>query len=160
MTDLWADYESPGCFDELMNENGRPRAHCRRVVNQLQRLSAEEAEARRAAAELSIREMGVSFTVYSQAGNIDRAWPFDLIPRVITAKHWQRVRKGLIQRSRALNCFIQDVYNKQRILADGIVPAELVLDSPNFKEPCRGVSPPRQTWGPHLWCRPRARSRR
>ena len=90
--------------------------------------------------------MGVSFTVYSQGNNIDRAWPFDLIPRVIPGKAWHKVRLGLMQRSRALNCFIHDVYNEQRILAEGLVPAELVLNSPNFKQACVGVNPPQQTW--------------
>jgi hypothetical protein len=90
-------------------------------VRLLQRAADEdELAARRAAAEVAIREMGISFTVYSEAGNIDRAWPFDLIPRVITAREWAKVRRGLEQRSRALNLFINDVYNKQKIFADGV----------------------------------------
>ena len=74
-----------------------------------------------------MREMGVSFTIYSEGENIDLAWPFDLIPRIIPASTWRSVSAGLIQRNRALNLFIDDVYNAQRILKDGIVPAETVL---------------------------------
>ncbi|MEM7220608.1 MAG: circularly permuted type 2 ATP-grasp protein [Pseudomonadota bacterium] len=142
----WQGYRSPGCYDELIRDDGRTRPIARRLVRQLGRLSGAELAARQAAADLSIREMGISFTVYSDAGNIDRAWPFDLIPRVIPAKEWRSVAVGLAQRTRALNAFIHDVYNRQKILADGIVPAELVLDSPNFREACRDVQPAHQVW--------------
>ena len=90
--------------------------------------------------------MGISFTVYSDEGNIDRPWPFDLIPRVVRASDWKQVSEGLKQRSKALNCFINDVYNEQKILADGVVPAEPVLDSPNFLEACCGVKPAFGVW--------------
>ena len=73
--------------------------------------------------------MGISFTVYTESGNIDRAWPFDLIPRIIRAREWRKVSAGLKQRSRALNAFIEDVYNEQRILREGIVPGELIEQS-------------------------------
>ncbi|MCL4103887.1 UNVERIFIED_CONTAM: hypothetical protein GTU68_034749 [Idotea baltica] len=90
--------------------------------------------------------MGISFTIYTEGKNIDRAWPFDIIPRVIPAKGWDKVSLGLTQRTRALNCFIDDIYNKQKILADGIVPAEIVLDSGNYKHPCAGMSPRYGAW--------------
>ena len=99
-----------------------------------------------AAAELAIRQMGISFTIYTEGRNIDRAWPFDIIPRVIRAEDWQRVSKGLIQRSRALNAFIDDIYNKQSILSDKIVPAEIVLDSGNYKPQCEGMKPKHGAW--------------
>jgi uncharacterized circularly permuted ATP-grasp superfamily protein len=112
----------------------------------LQGLSPEVMHTRRAAAELAIREMGVSFTIYSQGENIDRAWPFDIIPRIIPAREWDKVRRGLIQRSRALNRFIADIYNKQTILADGVIPANIVLESDNYKPQCEGVSPIYGAW--------------
>jgi len=115
-------------------------------VRQFKKLSVEELEGRQRAAELSIRDMGISFTVYSDSGNIDRSWPFDIIPRVITAKEWQLVSAGLIQRCRALNHFIHDIYNRQRILADGIIPADLVLEAGNYKPQCKGVKPAYDTW--------------
>ena len=90
--------------------------------------------------------MDISFTVYTEGSNIDRAWPFDIIPRPIRAKDWKAVSTGLAQRTRALNCFINDVYNEQKILADGIVPAETVLESGNYKPQCRGVKPRFGTW--------------
>jgi uncharacterized circularly permuted ATP-grasp superfamily protein len=146
MNNRWKNYRADGFFDELITENGNPRQVARPAVNLLRELPDDEIDARRAAADMAIREMGVSFTVYTEAGNIDRAWPFDLIPRVITAREWAKVRRGLEQRSRALNMFIDDVYNRQRIFADGVVPAETVLESSNFKEQCLGASPRFGVW--------------
>lgn len=146
MNKSWDNYRADAFYDELVASSGQPRVAARRVVNLLQSLSEEEMFSRRAAAELAIREMGVSFTIYSEGKNIDRAWPFDIIPRVIPARDWARVSLGLAQRTRALNCFIDDIYNRQQILADGLMPAEIVLDSGNYKPQCAGVSPRYGAW--------------
>jgi uncharacterized circularly permuted ATP-grasp superfamily protein len=146
MNKSWKFYQSGDFFDELITPKGQPRVAARQAVKLLQSLPAEEMNARRAAAELAIKEMGISFTVYTEGGNIDRAWPFDIIPRVIPAKDWAAVSTGLIQRSRALNCFIDDIYNAQSILKDGVVPAEIVLDSPNYRPECAGISPRYGVW--------------
>ncbi|MEM1111621.1 MAG: circularly permuted type 2 ATP-grasp protein [Pseudomonadota bacterium] len=146
MNKSWKAYHSGDFYDELITPNGTARVAARRAVKHLQSLSHEEMDARRAAAEATIREMGISFTVYTEKGNIDRAWPFDIIPRVITAREWQRVSAGLIQRCRALNRFIDDVYNRQRILKDGVVPADLVLESTNYKPQCEGIKPRHGVW--------------
>ncbi len=146
MEQSWKRYSAGEYYDELITAKGSPRQVARPAVKLLREMAPDDLDARRAAAEMAIREMGISFTVYSEAGNIDRAWPFDLIPRVITAKEWEEVRRGLEQRSRALNLFINDVYNEQRIFADGVVPAETVLESSNFKQQCMGVKPPYGVW--------------
>ena len=147
MKDQWEQYPvTEHIFDELITQKRRPRGAARRLVSRLKKFSVAEIQARVAAAELSIREMGISFTVYSQAGNIDRAWPFDIIPRVIPATEWEKVSAGLTQRMRALNMFIHDVYNGQEILNDGIVPKDLVLKSAGFKEQCIGMQPAHNTW--------------
>ena len=146
MNNSWKSYQTGDYFDELITDKGRPRLAARRAVNMLQELPTEEMSARRSAAELAIREMGISFTIYSEGKNIDRAWPFDIIPRVISGKDWARVSRGLAQRTRALNAFIDDIYNKQRILKDGILPADIVLDSGNYKPQCAGMSPRFGVW--------------
>jgi len=146
MTKGWKGYKAGGFYDELITGKGSPRTAARQALRLLQSLPEEDMDSRRQSADLAIREMGISFTVYTEGGNIDRAWPFDIIPRIITGKEWAQVSRGLQQRSRALNCFIDDVYNEQRILADGIVPADIVLDSPNFKAPCVGMSPRYGAW--------------
>ncbi|MEQ8515315.1 MAG: circularly permuted type 2 ATP-grasp protein [Chromatocurvus sp.] len=142
----WGDYNAGGFYDELFTPKGRPRVAARQAVNLLGKLPVGELGARRTAAEVAIREMGISFTVYTEGGNIDRAWPFDIIPRIITAREWRDVSRGLAQRSRALNCFIDDIYNRQKILADGKVPADIVLESPNYKAACAGASPRFGVW--------------
>lgn len=146
MNKSWKNYRTVGFFDELIADSGRPRTAARGIAKFLQRLPDEEMYSRRAAADLAIREMGVSFTVYTEGKNIDRAWPFDIIPRVIPARDWTRVSLGLIQRTRALNCFIDDIYNEKRILSDGILPADIVLESDNYKPQCAGVSPRYGAW--------------
>ena len=146
MSNAWSQYPWADAYDELISSNGAPRVSARRLLNLLAALDETELAERCAAAERSIREMGISFTVYSDEGNIDRAWPFDLIPRVIRAKDWKKVSAGLQQRSRALNRFINDVYNEQKILKDGIVPAETVLGSRNYLQACQGVRPSHGVW--------------
>ncbi|MDH4039780.1 MAG: circularly permuted type 2 ATP-grasp protein [Gammaproteobacteria bacterium] len=149
MNKSWNSYHSHNggdYFDELITATGTPRPEARHAVRLLQDLSSTEMAARRGAAELAIREMGISFTIYSEGKNIDRAWPFDIIPRIISDREWQQVSRGLAQRTRALNCFIDDIYNRQKILADGLLPAEIVLESGNYKPQCAGVSPRYGAW--------------
>jgi len=122
-----------------------PRPGCGGVVEYLDLLGDDLLERQRAA-ELAIASMGISFTVYSEKGNIDRAWPFDVIPRVIEIEEWNRVSEGLIQRLRALNLFIGDLYGEAKVLADGIVPEEIIKGSPNYRPECIGVTPPLGTW--------------
>ena len=146
MKQNWKEYPSDKAYDELVSPKGSPRVVARRLLNLVASMERSELAERCAAAERSIREMGISFTVYSDKGNIDRSWPYDLIPRVIRASDWKKVSIGLKQRSRALNRFIDDIYNKQRILKDGVVPAETVLESKNFLEPCMRVRPAHGVW--------------
>ena len=146
MNKSWKSYTTGEFFDELITPAGQPRVAARRAVNLLQQLSNEERSGRREAAELAIREMGISFTIYSEGKNIDRSWPFDIIPRVIPARDWAKVSRGLAQRTRALNCFIDDIYNKQKILFDDVLPADIVLDSGNYKPQCANVSPRHGVW--------------
>ncbi|MGE3619815.1 MAG: circularly permuted type 2 ATP-grasp protein [Acidimicrobiia bacterium] len=131
-----------------MLDRGAPRPGCAGVVEYLDRLGEGLAE-RQQAAELAIASMGISFTVYSEKGNIDRSWPFDVIPRVIPVGEWRRVSRGLLQRLQALNMFIDDLYGEARVLDDGIVPPEIVLGSPNHRPECVGVRPPQAIWA-HL----------
>jgi uncharacterized circularly permuted ATP-grasp superfamily protein len=84
--------------------------------------------------------------VYDDGRGIDRAWPFDLIPRIIDAAEWRRIERGLCQRLRALNMFIDDLYNDRRVLRDGVFPAELLTDSVNFRPECIGVQPKFGVW--------------
>ncbi|GAB3371191.1 circularly permuted type 2 ATP-grasp protein [Spongiibacter taiwanensis] len=148
----WSQYPKGDFFDEMISDKGNPRAASRRIVSALSKLSGEELESRRVAADRTVRDMGVSFTVYMDGSNIDRAWPFDLIPRVIGEVEWKRTEEGLKQRVKALNMFINDVYHDQQIFKDGVVPDYLLKDSKNFRPECVGVNPPRGVWAHICGC--------
>jgi len=114
----------------------------------LSRMNDAELSERRTAAELAIRAMGITFTVYSgsESGGIDREWPFDVIPRLILKSEWDQVCLGLKQRVKALNLFIDDIYHDQQILNDGVVPRIYIDNSRDFRPECIGVSPPHGMW--------------
>lgn len=140
------DYITPSGFDEMFDAQGRPRPAARGLCEFFSQLSEEELDIRREAVHALIMSMGITFTVYSDAGNIDRAWPFDLVPRVIERKEWERIETGLKQRLVALNLFINDLYNEQKIVRDGVFPIDLLADSRNFRPQCKGITPPFGVW--------------
>jgi uncharacterized circularly permuted ATP-grasp superfamily protein len=136
----------PDVFDELVAPDGSPRPAAVALVEHLRALEPAELRERQNLAEIDILAQGITFTVYSDGRGIDRAWPFDIIPRVIAASEWRRIEAGLMQRLRAINHFIDDLYHDQRIVADGVFPAELLDHSVNFRPECRGVSPAHGVW--------------
>jgi len=142
----WKSYHPGDFYDELISSPGRPRKAARTLARYLASLKPEEIERRKASVLAAIKTMGISFTVYSDAGNIDREWPFDIIPRIITASEWNVTRAGLEQRLRALNLFINDVYNKGLILKDRVVPRDLIMESGNFRKECKGIQPRFGVW--------------
>ncbi len=147
MTIRWGSYKVKDLYDEMLRASGRPRPAALALSNYLRSLKDSEIEEYKMGAESAIHVMGVSFTVYiEEEGSIDRAWPFDIIPRIIDKKEWQHVEAGLKQRVQALNLFIDDLYHKQRIVKDKIFPAELLEDSKNFRPECIGANPPLGVW--------------
>ena len=133
-------------FDELLTKSGNARRASRLIVKWLNQATKEEIKERSDAAVLTVKEMGISYTVYSEGSNLDRAWPFDIVPRIISATEWTKVQEGLIQRTKALNHFIHDVYNENRILREKIIPEELILNSPNYRKECIGIKPKHKIW--------------
>jgi uncharacterized circularly permuted ATP-grasp superfamily protein len=143
----WDHYPATASFDELIGPGGTPRIAARALIEFLSALGPEELAARQKAAEVAIRSMGITFTVYhEEGGSIDRAWPLDIIPRVIALDEWRRIEAGLQQRAQALNLFIDDIYHEQRIIRDGIFPREHLANSANYRAQCAGVEPPLRIW--------------
>ncbi|HES76377.1 MAG TPA: circularly permuted type 2 ATP-grasp protein, partial [bacterium] len=133
------NYPKSAFYDELIDEHGVPRPTAKALCAHLDEQSAEELRARREAIDAAIMTMGISFTVYSDAGNIDRAWPFDLIPRIVPEGEWRQIDAGLKQRLRALNMFIEDIYNEQDIIREGVFPADVLEGSANYLSACEGM---------------------
>ena len=135
-----------GAWDELLYADGSSRPAAAEIVAQLHALGSGELQSRQDLADLDILTMGITFTVHSDDRGIDRAWPFDVVPRVIDAYEWSVLEAGLIQRLQALNRFIDDVYNEQRIVDDGVFPKEVLAGSVNLRPECRGVHPAFGVW--------------
>ena len=146
MNSIWKNYKTETAYDELMCSEFQPRPISYRLCQYLNSLNKSDIDKRKIAAELAILEMGITFTVYSDEGNIDRAWPFDIIPRVICAKEWRSIEKGLKQRLKALNCFIADIYDKQSFIKAGKMPGEIITSSKNFRKECIGMKPRHNVW--------------
>lgn len=139
-------YAVGAAYDELIDSNGTPRPAAEALFTWLSSIGKEELQARREAVDAAIMTMGITFTVYSEGENIDRAWPFDVIPRIMARSEWRRIEAGLKQRLTALNLFIDDLYNRQSIIKDGIFPAELLAGSKNFRPQCVGLKPRFGAW--------------
>ena len=112
-----------GAWDELLAPDGSARQAAAELVAQLRLLGPSELQARQDLADLDILAMGITFTVRSDDRGIDRAWPFDVVPRIIDADEWETLEAGLVQRLRALNHFIDDIYGHdaalEKVLAKG-----------------------------------------
>jgi len=141
-TGLLEDYEPGGFYCELFGAAKMPAPHTRTVRERIDGLSLAELRRRAQAAEHELFNLGVTFTVYTDREQIDRILPFDVIPRVLAAAEWETIERGVVQRVTALNRFIEDIYHEQRILRDGVVPADLVLGNANFRPQMRGLKVP------------------
>ncbi|MDJ0806659.1 MAG: circularly permuted type 2 ATP-grasp protein [Gammaproteobacteria bacterium] len=140
-------FEKSEFYDELITSKGNARAYARKLISYLKKLDKEELDQRQQAADLAIKQMGVTFRVYTEEeGSIDRAWPFDIIPRMIQKKEWDQIELGLKQRVEALNLFIDDLYHAQRIVKDKVFPPEVLAESVNFRKQCMGIDPPLGIW--------------
>ena len=137
---------SPQIFDELLTQKNRARPGLGDLAKFLRRSSLKELNERRHDAELAIRTMGITFTVYSEGENIDREWPFDIIPRTILNSEWQKIELGLKQRLAALNHFITDLYNEEKIIKDKVIPRDILATSKDFRKECIGVTPQFGVW--------------
>jgi uncharacterized circularly permuted ATP-grasp superfamily protein len=143
---LLAGYDPGSLFCEMLRPGQEPHPALALLLERLRQMPIEALRRRAADAERDLLERGITFTVYSDATAIDRILPFDLIPRVITAEEWSTLEAGVIQRVRALNLFLYDVYHEQKILADGIIPRGLVLGNAAYSQAMVGFEPPFRTY--------------
>ena len=133
-------------YDEMFDSAATPRAHYASLHESLIELGPEELERRDKVADLTMRQQGITFTVYGRDQGVERIIPFDPIPRLIAPAEWDRIERGLKQRVRALNLFIHDVYHERLILKDRIVPPELVFGATGYRRECVGLQVPRDVY--------------
>jgi uncharacterized circularly permuted ATP-grasp superfamily protein len=139
-------YDLGGFFDEWMAAAGIPRPEARMLVRMMESLPDGDLQRRQEAAERAFRVMGITFAVYGHRDGAEKVWPFDLLPRLIARDEWDRIERGLKQRIQALNMFLADVYGRQRIVRDCVVPEDVVRTARSFRPACVGLRPPGGIW--------------
>jgi uncharacterized circularly permuted ATP-grasp superfamily protein len=141
-TELFHKYPLIGnTWDEMYDEE-RVRGHYQNVFDSLSSIAADELSKKEELAKSLFMSQGITFTVYSSGEGIEKIFPFDIIPRIITASEWDFIERGIKQRLLALNLFLKDVYHQQFILKDGIVPMDLIYSCPHYLREMQGVNVP------------------
>ncbi len=135
-----------GFYDGIYDASGRPRQSCSEIASFIERRSIDTVQAVQRDAELSLLNQGITFTVYGDERGTEKIFPLDVIPRIVTANRWARIEQGLQQRIHALNLLLGDLYGDQKILRDGTIPTDLVLDSPDFCRTMMGLQVPRDVY--------------
>src|SRR6516165_2289222 len=143
---LFQGYSLGDAYDEMFDGELRPRPHYQVLYRRLRSLPPEEFRRRKAMTELSMLQDGVGFTVYRQEEGIERVWPMDPIPRIIPAREWELIERGLTQRVTALNLFLKDIYHDQFILRDRVVDPRLVYEGTYFRREFMHAPVPRDIY--------------
>jgi uncharacterized circularly permuted ATP-grasp superfamily protein len=133
-------------YDEMFSAEGAVRGHYARVLETFTSLPADEIRRRKHSADVSFLNQGITFSLYGHEEGAERIFPYDLLPRVITAAEWTRIERGLAQRITALNVFLRDIYHQGHILADGAIPREVVYSCKQFRRQMRGLHVPRNVY--------------
>lgn len=139
-------YEPGDFYDELFIAKGQPRPEAKLLIERINSLSPGELAMRQQAAQTALIKLGATFNVYGDNQGTERVFPFDIIPRIVSASEWEWLEKGLKQRIHALNLFIADIYSEQKIIKDGVIPSDLIESSQGFLKPCIGLQPPQGIW--------------
>ncbi|HLF79042.1 MAG TPA: circularly permuted type 2 ATP-grasp protein, partial [Dehalococcoidia bacterium] len=143
---LFTGYDTGDWYDELFGLDGRPRPEAEMLISIIESQPDGEFGRLQETANAALVNLGITFNVYSDGAGVERVLPFDIVPRIVRSADWDRIERGLRQRIYALNLFLLDVYNDGKILRDGIVPSELVLSAPSYREACVGLYPPEGIW--------------
>ena len=130
----------------MFRADGIPHDHCRDLWKALDAMSRTDIRAMQERAERSFLHEGITFAVYGEESAQERIIPIDLLPRILDAATWDFIERGLRQRIMALNRFLADVYGPARILADGVLPNDVVYSCPQYRIEMRGVEVPHGTY--------------
>jgi len=135
-------------FDEIMGKGGSmiPRSELAALGEWIESTPSNELRRRQQSAEATFRQLGITFAVYGDSDASERIIPFDIVPRIFLADEWTRLSEGLVQRVEAINAFLHDIYGERRILAEGVLPADLIFGNPQFRPEIAGIRPPHDIW--------------
>ena len=136
----------PAPYDEMIDPAGDVRPHYAALARRVASLSDEDLAERQRLLERFFLLQGITFTVYGAESSTERIIPTDLLPRIIPSGEWATIEAGLVQRLRALNMFLADIYSDQKILMDGVVPRELVLGAPSYRREMQNLFVPHQAY--------------
>ena len=147
MGSLWDKYDSDTTYDEYLGEDNKLRKQAKVISSILEKIGSKKLQEIEKNCASTISARGINFRVYSSGKKAqEKKWPLDIIPRIIPKRDWSKVSKGLLQRVKALNLFIDDVYNDKKIFKDNVIPKELVFKSPYYLKECDGFSPKHKAW--------------
>jgi uncharacterized circularly permuted ATP-grasp superfamily protein len=135
----FGSYQLDAAYDEMFAAEAAPRSHYQPLYRRLLQLQPAELKQRQQLADLTFLNQGITFTVYGSDEGTERIFPYDLLPRIITAEEWAQLERGLTQRITALNLFLTDLYHDEKILTDGVVPRELVYSCKHYRREMRGI---------------------
>ena len=122
-----------GFFDEMFGRETAALSHYQKLRGAFNQITHDDFKTKRNSVDLAFLRQGVTFNVYGDSRGTERIFPFDLVPRIIPAKEWELIERGLVQRITALNLFLHDIYHEQRIIKDGVVPAHYILSGKHFR---------------------------
>lgn len=133
-------------YDETFSAPNLPRSAYQGLINKLIELSPDELKIRQQASDATFLNDGITFTVYDDDQGTERTFPFDILPRIITAKEWDTISRGLEQRIRAVNLFLHDIYHEGRIFEEGVVPYDMIASAKHFRREMKGVNIPHKVY--------------
>ena len=142
----FANYQTDDFYDEMFDAHGVARPEASLLLETVESLGEGQMQRCQRAAERLLLQLGITFNVYGDSAGTERIFPFDLIPRILKAEEWAWIERGLKQRIRALNAFIDDIYHDQKILKDKIIPEEVIRSAIFYRPQCIGINPPRGVW--------------
>ena len=144
---LWKDYDAKSAYDGYFTEKNKLRKHATIISSILERYGKEKLQEIEKNCQSTISARGINFRVYAAKNREEKKkWPLDIIPRIIPKTQWNKVTKGLKQRVKALNLFLDDVYNQKKIFKDNVIPREIIFKSPYYIKECDGFSPKYKAW--------------
>ena len=136
----------PSRYNEIFAADGTIHPHWQHFAETLAGMTAEQMQQRADSVAQQIDENGVTYNVYADPNGSNRPWRLGPLPNLVPAEDWQVLADGIAQRASLLNSMLADVYGKQTLIQQGLIPAELIYGHPNFLRPCMGIKPPRNTY--------------